>query len=408
MGQGARFSVDSSAFVGDSASLVYVDQPSYLGNDDSLFVTRSTFLGRNHGGTGVQVAGFIGGVAVSGSRFDSTSVGVGLYGAAPATVYANVFAGVGEEGLQAEYTADVVFDSNTVSCADPGASDAVHLYAVGGWVTRNTITGCLRGLWSSNNGSTQSLVAIGNSVTRDSTYSSNSLDITDSYDSLVVSGNIIQGGQGVGLTIVGNYSGIQFARVDSNTVRGVLGSGIVLNGSIANPVEMRYNVIADNDTNGLTAFVPVVGTYNTVVRNTGVGVLINDVNGGTFRRGNYVGNTGTGMVNGYGIGPAIVADSSWWGDVAGPRCDSCATHVSTADSVGTGVNYLLFVGAVVDSAPPIPGPLGAPVFRAVRRHVNVPAHLVARPVVRPPSLAAARAAARPRPAAPVQPGRVRP
>ena len=411
-GLGGHFSVDSSAFVGDSTSLVYVDRFGNAELGDSLSVTRSTFRGRNHGGYGVQVYAALTGLTVSGSAFDSTSNGVGVSYAGPATIHGNGFTGVGQEALQASFTSDVVFDGNTVTCADPGASDAVHLFAAGGWFTRNMLAGCLRGLWSENENSTRSrsLVVIGNTITRDSTYSSSLIDIADAYDSVVVSGNVIQGGQGIGLRLFGDYGGIGAARVDSNTVQGIQGTGIALSGYITSPVLMRYNVVADNDT-GLVGLVPVSGSFNTVVRNKQIGALFNTPSGATFRRGNFVGNVGYGMVNGHGSPPPIVADSSYWGRPMGPRCFAiCDTSsVTVGDSVSQFVLFPLPDTALVVGAPPIPSIPAAPVFRAARMHVTLPARLAVRPqVAQPQGAQGTRPAERPRPAAPVSPGRVRP
>jgi hypothetical protein len=403
-GHGSRLAVDSSAFVGDSTSLVYVDQPNWHGNEDTLLVTRSSFRGRGQGGYGVQVSSFIGGATVTGSRFNSTSTGVGVYGAGPARIYGNTFTGV-EEGLGASNTSDVVFDSNAVTCSPPSASEAVHLYGVGGWITRNVVTGCLRGLSSENAESPHGLAVVGNTVTRDSAYTSNLIDITGPYDSVVVSGNIIQGGQGTGVSLIGQ---ITTARVDSNTVQGILGNGIVLGGIISGPVEMIYNVIADNDTNGLVANVPVMGSYNTVVRNKGIGAAFFVSPPSSFNFANFVGNGHFGAFKVTGPGPLVVGNS-YWGRTIGPRCMGMCTDSAMAggDSVGV-VPYVLFLPfdtAWVALAPPDPGVPHAPVFRAARQHVILPTRLEVR---RPTGAPVARPALRPRPAAPVQPRRVQP
>jgi hypothetical protein len=415
-GHGSRLAVDSSAFVGDSTSLVYVDQPNWHGDEDTVLVTRSSFRGRGQGGYGVQVAGFTGGVTVSGSAFESITTGVGVYSAGPATVYGNTFTGV-EEGLGASNTSDVVFDSNAVTCSNPGASDAVHLYAVGGWVTRNVLAGCLRGLWSQNQSNARGLVVFGNTISRDSTYSSNLVDITGPYDSVVVSSNIIQGGRGTALSLLGQ---ITTARVDSNTVQGVFGNGIVVAGFFMNPVEMTYNVIADNDTNGLVVTVPVNGTYNTVLRNKGNGVMFEPGSShSTFRAANLMGNQRYAIVGDSMGPPTDSADGSWWGDPMGPRCvlPFCFPG-SHGDRMGPGLilppdpmlNFPSFFSTTwITLAPPDPGPpAAAPVFRAARAHVTLPRHIEARPMARPTTAPAARPAPRPRPAAPVTPRRVMP
>ena len=408
-GLGGHFSVDSSAFVGDSASLVYVDGYGNAGQGDSLSVTRSAFRGRNHGGDhgggyGVEVYNALTGFSVSGSAFDSTSNGVGSYYAGPATVHGNTFTGI-SQGLGADYASDVVFDSNTVTCTNPAAGDAVNLFAVGGWVTRNMVSGCLHGLFSRNQSNSRGLVVIGNTFTRDSTYSSNMLDISDSYDSLVVSGNIIQGGQGAGLWLFGDYNGIAAARVDSNTVQGVLGNGIVV-GSIYGVVEMTYNVLADNDTNGLVVGAPVQGQFNTVVRNGQSGVLRNSYSSADFRAANFVGNKHFGVLDQMGGDPMTV-DTSYWGDPHGPRCPTCDILSVAGDSVAGAVNYLPVADALIAGAPPIP-PQPAPVFRAARAHVTLPKHIAVRPVTRPTTDPATRRAQRPRPTAAVAPRRVLP
>ncbi len=408
-GLDGHFRVDSSAFVGDSMSLVYVDQFGSPGTGDSLVVTGSTFRGRNHGGYGVQVHNALSGLSVSGSAFDSTSFGVGLEGTGPATINGNTYTDVGAEALQASLTSDVVFDSNTVSCSNPAASDAVHLFAVGGWVTRNAIAGCLRGLWSENYGIPENLVVAGNTITRDSTYSGEMIYIADRYDSVVVARNILQGGRGTGLKLLGNYTGgITVARVDSNTVQGVLGNGIFVDGLFMNPVEMTYNVLADNDSNGLVVGAPVQAQRNTVVRNGQSGVWGILYASTTFRLANFVGNGHYGVLNSAEGGP-IVADSSFWGRAEGPRCFSVCDSVAVGgDSVSVNVIYAPIDSVLVAGAPPIPGPPTAPVFRAARPRAALPARLEARREARLATAPVPRPGERMPPVDAVQRGRVRP
>jgi hypothetical protein len=404
MGQGGRFSVDSSAFAGDSASLVYVDQPSWLGTEDTLSVTGSSFRGRNHGGYGVEISSVLAGITVRSSTFDSTTVGVSVYSSGATLIRGNTFTGVGMEALQASYqypTSNVVFDNNKVTCADPAASDAIHLIRVSGAFTRNAIAGCLRGFSSWSDDSRMNLNIFADTVSRDSTYTSNLIDITGQYTSVFVAGNVVHGGRGTGLSLLGQISE---ARVDSNTVQGILGNGIVLGGSISAPVQMTYNLIADNDSNGITTSVPVNGWYNTVVRNGQLGAYFGSTSQDTFRLGNYVGNGHYGVYKASSPG-FVVADSSYWGRNTGPRCyfvcDSSLTP-ATGDSVGV-APYAVFQpidSSLVIGAPSDPGPPAAPVFRATRPRVALPARVGARPVALP--------ASRPRPTSPVQPGRVRP
>ena len=408
---GSRIVVDSSAF-GGQAALISVDLSDQYGytTHSSVAVTHSAFHGRNlAGGYGVLVAGTgFDSIEVSGSTFDSTDAGVvfAQYGAVySAAISGNTFTGMGQGALQANFYTWPVFDSNTVAgCVNAATGDAVHLEGTGGQITRNVIHGCLRGVWAENGGR---LDVVGNVIGHDSTYTSYLVDITGRYDSVVVAGNLFQGGRGTGLAIYGNA--ITGARVDSNTVQGILGDGITLDGSITNPVQMLYNVIADNDANGLWTSVPVSGQYNTIVRNAGGGATL--MGGSTFRLGNYVGN-GHNAVTAYSGGP-IVADSSFWGGATGPRC-ATGCDVAGGDSVGPNVTFLPFDTTLVVGAPPIPNPLpapapafGAPSARPVSSP-RVPVRPMAAATARPTMIPAARPTERPRPSTPIERGRVRP
>jgi hypothetical protein len=407
-GRGGSFRVDSSAFVGDWMSLVRVDSSNYLGTDDTLLVNHSQFSGHNHGGYGVEIRSARTGVTVTGSSFDSTTVGVSVTSSGATTIRGNTFTGVGQGALQASSFAPaspVVFDSNTVTCADPSASDAIHLNGVGGSFTGNTLTHCLRGFSSNSSGVGLSVLVFGNTVSRDSAYASNLVDIAGPYDSVTVARNIVVGGRGTGVNVMGQSNAV---RVDSNVVQGIFGNGIVLGGFLSSPVRMTYNLIADNDTDGLMTTVPVVGRYNTVVRNKRFGAYFASTTFDTLRLGNYVGNGHYGVM---AFGPGlVVADSSYWGRPEGPRCYSVCPPGVTGDSVGLGpyVVYGSFVGSMVAGAPPDPGPPAAPVFRAAGRPAAVPSRVVAPPAARPAPAPAARPAERPRPAAPLPPRRVRP
>ncbi len=390
-GNGSRTALDSSVFAGQRY-LVYVSPPFSGASADTLAVTRSLFHGRNvANGSGVYVYSSSSPLvlSVTGSSFDSVAAGgLSLTGPVQASVAGNLFTGMGASALEAQLSPGVVFDSNTVAgCTVPPGTQlsagVVTLLGSSGTVSRNVVSGCQTAVWSASGASVQRLAVVANTVGYDSVNVGDLVHITDTYDSVKVVGNTLRGGRGAGVSLTGVYGGIALARVDSNLVQGILGNGIVISGSIAAPVAMNYNAIADNDTDGVQALVPLLASANTVVRNRRFGLYSSTAAPTGFRSSNFVGNVRYGVWN---DNPTYVvaADSSYFGSTSGPSCLSGCSP-STGDSITVGVTFAPYASAPWPGTPPIP-PVLAP--RALR--------------------AAALPAERPRPTAAVQPGRVRP
>jgi hypothetical protein len=364
---GRELIVDSSAF-GGQTTLIEADGPYAPGSGDSLVVARSALRGHDLGGNGVQSYGMANFTLV-GSRVDSMYNGVYVSGPGTARFIGNALRAFGGAGIELDGTPFSI-DSNAVTgCASGGT--AVSLYRSSGAVTRNQVTGCTYAVHSSS-GYTGGLrvSVLGNAIVRDTADPSTgaAIHFVDTYDSVIVARNTILGGRGPGVWLDGSYLGnINGARVDSNTVQGVLGGGVALGSYITNPVAMRYNVLADNGT-GLLASVAVLGEFNTLTRNKVQGASFSSVTQSQFRFGNYVGNGSYAVVNSYGGPPPVVADSSYWGRATGPRCFAgCDTSSATVgDSVSQYVTFLPYDTALVASAPPIPSPLPAAIFRAAR------------------------------------------
>jgi len=351
---------------------------------DTLVVRRTHLHGRGRAGFGMQVWG-VTDLAMDSSLIDSTDVGVQWNRPGrTATLYGNSFFSMGEGALWLD-TGTVVVDSNSVAGCAGGGGYAFRMRNASASITRNDLAGCSRGVWLTagyNSTPTLKVGVRGNTIRRDSLNWGASIEVSGPFDSVGIAGNSILGGRGPGLVLRGDSLGMNRARVDSNTVLGMLGDGIRMTGLIFAPVPMNYNLIADNDTNGLVSEVPVSGRLNTVVRSRLVGVSFNVTASRVFRVGNFQGN---GMAA-LSPGAMLQADSSFWGGVSGPRCDSLVCAGGDGDTVGTGVIVSNWVGSPVDSAPPIPAPPlpAPPIVRAARPAVApLPVRRAALPVDRP-------------------------
>jgi hypothetical protein len=395
-GIGSRTVVDSSDLAGPQY-VIRAEASGNAGSGDTLLVTRSSLRGHGaNSATGVSAYTALTGLTVSGSAFDSLFTGVDVeYSTGPATVYANRFTALAQGAFHGYYTGPVLFDSNAVStvavCTNGGA--AVDLYATTATISRNAISGCVMGVSSGDYINTRRLAIVGNTIARDSATPGEGVVITDSYDSVAVVGNTISGGQGFGLQLFGSYNGIGAARVDSNTVRAIHGTGISIGGTIVQPVSMTYNVVADNDTDGIRTLVPLAASANTVVRNGRYGLEVNTIGSTFFRSSNFVGNVQYGVWN---DDPAyfVYADTSYFGSPIGPSCTS-GCNPGAGDSITVGVYFAPYSSSLAAGAPPLPLP--APPFRAA-----------ASPPALVPATGDAQPGERPRPSAAVQPGRVRP
>ena len=406
---GSRTVIDSSA-IGGQWTLVSADQTNYAEPEpyDTLVVKRTYLHGRGQASYGIRTSG-LSDLVVDSSVVDSTDTGVEWNRPGrQVALRGNSFASVGAGAVYVD-TGTVVIDGNTVAGCAGGGGYAIQVRnANEAQITGNTLSGCPRGVWVLGGySSTPTLKAgvRGNTVRRDSLNWGASIEVSGAFDSVGIAGNTILGGLGPGLVLYGHDMGINRARVDSNAVQGMLGDGMVLLGSVFSPVPFTYNLIADNDTNGLVAYAPLAGRLNTFVRNKSVGVTFDLVPGPSrqVRFSNFQGN-GLGALS---LGPPsptypppIQADSSYWGSELGPRCDSIAVCGGGAgDSVSVGVVVTPFFTTPVDSAPPIPAP-PAPAPPALR---------AARPLAVQPSAARAQPPDRARrPAGANQPRRIRP
>lgn len=390
---GSRTVVDSSSISGSQGFLIQVEQLTSGPAVDTLVMTNSALHGRRGAtNTGITAPYALARLALTGSTIDSLGIGTSTaYSSGQVNIQGNTFTGMGTSAFQATLQDSVVFDSNTVAGCWDINNVAVLLYQTNARITRNAISGCWRGIESMTGSNTRRLLVSGNHVARDSSSAWESILVSDSYDSVAVVGNTLVGGRGIGVHLSGAYSGIGAARVDSNTVQGILGNGIVIDGQISGPVQLIYNVVADNDTDGVRAFVPLFASANTVVRNGRYGLYANSTGSTYFRSSNFVGNVQYGVWNDYGE-YYVFADSSYWGDAIGPRCTSGCNATSVGDSITTYATFAPYSSTLVAGAPPIPAPLPAPPFRTAARAAVLPAGPVARP----------------RPSASVQPRRVRP
>ena len=404
----SRVVVDSSALEG--SRYLIQDQHCCSPSGDTLIVSRSSLTGFNGTSQYGIDAEYLASLAVTGSFLDSLS-GDAVYDYSGDTVAVthDVIRAWGSYGIEA-YFAPLVADSNVFAgCSVYGAAVSAYQPGTTG-VVGNAMTGCGSLLWlegqSTNLG--PDVQVLGNTVQSD-TSGNPAIYLFDGLGYVQVVGNAITGGTTGGIWVGSSTYNTGYlsdtARVDSNTVRQTLGDGIRVN-DVTRGLSLTYNSVADNAGNGLFSYSPFVAEYNSVARNV-VGVSDSSFQMSYFRNGNLVGNTQWGAAT---FNSTLWADSSWWGDVTGPRCVEICNQSSNGDSISGGLVQFTPIDSLglVNGAPAIPSPPPAPIARRA-----VAARGVAGP--RPPkspapalhgaALVAAHAAARQAPPAPPRPVR---
>jgi hypothetical protein len=378
-GTGSRTVIDSSA-VNGAPVLVKTDQSYNYGSGDTLVISRSVL---RTDGTGVW-ASALSSLTLSGSTVDSAQFGVRWSSPGRVHVSGSTFSRIGYIAIDIQ-SGTVAIDSNAIDGIAGGYG--IALQGASGSVTRNTITGATNGVYAYTAFNPQRLRIAGNTIERDTLYSGVSITVGYNYDSVTIVGNTIRRGLGSGIEMSADWGGIGYARVDSNVVQGLRGTGMYFFGTIAQ-LSLTYNTIADNRGDGVNvgAFGPLQAAYNTVVRNGRHGVYIPSAAAAVFRRSNIFGNAGYGVTKNQG--PAVLADSSYWGRTVGPRCGvGCDSVVAGGDSVNVLVTFLPYDTALVAGvagAPPVPAVLApAPAFRGAPPVGAVPEPPLVRAVERP-------------------------
>jgi hypothetical protein len=232
-------------------------------------------------------------VEVVGSALDSTNMGCLGYYSCPDTT----------GGIEIRRAASARVDSNSVT---RGWGSGISLSAVGTAAVRgNTISGHQFG----------TSVAAGLLVRKAST-------------SLTVTGNAIVGNAVTGLRLADT---VVTAVIDTNLIADDSASGMVLSTNLTGAIS---------------------GSFNSIRRNVWYGLLdSSNAAGQSFGSNNFEGNK-AGVRN---WGASLVdASNSWWGDPAGPSCD---TVCAAGDSVSANVK---FAPVATDTVPSTP--LGAPRF----------------------------------------------
>jgi hypothetical protein len=172
-----------------------------------------------------------------------------------------------------------------------------------------------------------------------------------------VRGNVITGHQfgafeAAGLRVRGVSSSL---KVVGNAFTGNAIAGVRLGDAVVTAV-IDTNLIADDSASGMVLSPSLVGTisgsYNSIRRNVWYGLLdSSSAAGQSLVANNFEGNK-AGVRN---LGASLVdASNSWWGDPAGPSCD---TVCASGDSVSANVKFVPVATDTVASAP-----LGAPRF----------------------------------------------
>jgi len=404
----SRVVVDSSALEG-SARLIQ-DEHCCSVSGDTLIVSRSSLTGFNGTSLYGVDAEYLASFALTGSFLDSLSIdAVYAYSGDTVAVNHNVIRAWSDHGIEAYYT-PLVADSNTIAgCSPYGA--AVYAYQPGATsVVGNTQTGCGSLLWLGGQFANfgPDVQVLGNTVQSD-TSANPAIYLYNGLGYVQVVGNAITGGTSGGIWVGSSTYNTGYlsdtARVDSNSVRQTLSDGIRVN-DVTRGLSLTYNLVADNAGNGLFSYSPFVAEYNSVARNV-VGVSDSSFQMSYFRNGNLVGNTQWGAAT---FNSTLWADSSWWGDVTGPRCVEICNQSSTGDSISGGLVQFTPVDSLglVSGAPAIPSPPPAPI---ARRAVAARGAAAPRPPKSPAqalhgaALVAAHAAARQAPPAPPRPVR---
>jgi hypothetical protein len=232
-------------------------------------------------------------VEVVGSAFDSTNTEcLGYYSCSDTT-----------GGIEIRRAGSVVVDSNSVT---RGWGSGVSLTGVATAEVRgNVITGHQFG-----------------------TFEAAGLLVRDVSSSLKVVGNAFTGNAIAGVRL---GDALVTAVIDTNLIADDSASGMVLSSSLTGAIS---------------------GSYNSIRRNAWYGLLdSSSVAGQSFVANNFEGNR-FGLSN---LGESLVdASDSWWGDPAGPSCD---TVCASGDSVSANVK---FAPVATDTVPSTP--LGAPRF----------------------------------------------
>jgi len=410
---GASVVVDTSTFWGPSYG-VYANGPGTF-YDDTL-VVRGSVMQPGDGISQIYIpvyAAYVGRFAAVGNTLDSTIYGVYSFYSRSAAARDNVIRNVQYYGVYL-YSAPPGVDSvsgNTIECQRTGSGQGVSLYYASSVVTANTVRYCATGIDVFNDAGIYYAAEVrGNIVVGDSTYGSTGIVVFGQFTRPVLALNDVSAGRfsGAALSLVGSDS----ARVDSNTVRDGLGTGIRTSGFLTG-VSVRGNVverfqgftegsdeggIAINHTgvgglrggatvvNNRVSFatsMPGVQLYraldtitldsNVVVDGGSSGVQVNGfsvtVTGSrNFVARNYGGFYGTiGTVT---IGQSTIQNSTlrgvdgpagwnfasnYWGDANGPRVRPPADTVVTAGDSAIGVTFSPWL-----TAPAVGTPVGAP------------------------------------------------
>ncbi len=302
---------------------------------------------------------------------------------------------------------ETVIDGNAVTCADTNSVTGVYHANGAGLLSNNTVTGCYQGAWFHNGlyatqvfdlavrgntitqgsavtaqrwgihlqGGSYNAELVGNSVTG-GTYTTGAISVvgntTYPHPRVRVDSNAVTGGAGIGIRI----SEADTALVDSNTVSGLAATataregavtlanvyhstavtnnklsgnavpGVFVDATVGGTVVVDTNLIVDNTGSGIMLLGAATGTLNSIRRNTPFGIIDSVGTGAVFQANNIEGNA-VGVMN-LGL-TALDATNSWWGDVSGPDCDTCAAGLG--DSVSANVTYIPFATASIVGAP---------------------------------------------------------
>lgn len=298
---------------------------------------------------------------------------------------------------------------NTVECDSSSSNIGFVLSQPTGTISGNTVRRCwYGGIWVSRGVLGGVLAIRGNTVTDVSTSGQSGIQVAGLYDRLEVVLNTIQRGRMYlgGVYLEGAGGPIDTARVDSNTVQDGTGPGLRIESSVrvrslrdnlverqhtwsgsdaaiwvnggagpdslivernrvqqnyligihlgtAAPVRFDSNVVVDDSIDGVRInSAALVGRFNFIARNGGDGIFANGAAGPITISQSVIQQN---LVGARFVSGLVTLANNYWGDPAGPDCDTgCAGALGDSLVGAANLNYLPFL-----TSPPAT-PVGAP------------------------------------------------
>lgn len=354
--------------------MISADSASYTGSNaielsDVTIARVDTVVLDSVGGDAVRLVG-VGRGVVRGSKLSrATGTGVWVYYGGSVEARGNAMAHLDGDGVYAD-----------------GMSDSVRM--VGNSVDSSSSNGTLAAFesYNSHNVRVDSNAVLANGgfgvfldqITGSAIVAANAIDSTGQQGVALytttaatsVTGNVISRSGHEGISVENMTDTVLIA---GNAVDLGLADGII---TVASPIRADSNVVTNSGMSGIAFYNGGGGiaTRNRLQNNAWYGISIDASDMTTYpvaRLNTIQGNVKGGAAN-YSAPTAIMdADTNYWGDSRGPRCDSVVTGVacnpaSLGDSVETG--GITFAGFLAAAAPGAPSP---PALRSIAARPRV-------------------------------------